>query len=113
MLKAFLFPTYSRDQSSEDVKWLLLLVSAITIQMGLLKIILSLPTGFQILAGGLILTAVTAIPFFWTRLVLLTLLTAAAGWDYAVRHNPFSILFILAGITHIYYMTRCWNRKEK
>lgn len=112
MLKAFLFPTYSRDQSSEDVKWLLLLAGAVAVQMGLLKIILSLESGVQILWGGLILIVLTAIPFFWTRLLILALLTAAAGWDYALRKNPFSILFILVGIYHMYYMIRCWNHKE-
>ena len=96
----------------EDVKWLLLLAAAVFVQAALFKAFESLPAGVPFLCAAVIFIAVAAAPYFWPRAALMLLWTLGMLGDFAVRSNPFSLLFAGVGVYHLYRLLKARIHKE-
>ena len=97
---------YGKEEIMTDAKWLILLIAAASFEMGLLRSIQSLQGDGYFFIMGAVFLAVAAFPFFLPRLVLILAWTAGLGFDFALRKNPFSVLFLLVGVHHAYYLCR-------
>lgn len=97
----------TREEIMDDVKWILLLTAAITIQMGLFALLLGKEVAFQVLSIGAVYIVGAFIPFYWVRFGFLLVWLGGVIFDYAMRHNPVGIFFILVGLAYAFQMIRC------
>ena len=111
--KIFGGKTRTRQELMEDAKWLLLLVGALQIQLGLVIAILArvfIIESIVFTAIGLGFVLLAMIRMYWGRFFAMLVWTAALIADFYLRHNPFSIFFILVGLLLIYRMIRFRNQ---
>lgn len=93
----------SREEAMTDVRWLLLLFGAAAGLRGFFSTLHGEDMGASVsLATGGVSVLAALIPLWWVRLPVLVCWTIKFGVDLAIRHNPFSALFVLVSLLHLY-----------
>ena len=106
----FFDPNYKHDDVMTDVRWLLFLVSATLLQVGLIKSWFDLLPGVPFVLGAVLCFIVAFMSNFWTRFILLLFGSIALGTDFVYRCNVFSILFLIVGVYHLICMLKFRQR---
>ena len=109
-VKEFFYRVYPREEVMADTRWLLLLLGAFVLEVGLLKAFMSMDSGLPFIMGAAVLIVFGSMPFFWPRAASLSLLTAALVADLVMRRNPFSIIFIWLFFINAFHLLR--SQKE-
>ncbi len=111
LIRETLFPARKLDDVMKDVRWIMLLISGIILQAGLLLAIGELQSGYPyfIVAGVFIITAI--LPWAWLRFLVIAVGTAGLIYDFTKRWNPFSVAFILMGLHHLFLLGRAMMAK--
>ncbi len=98
---------FTREEICEGVKWILRFAGACYLQAALIKFLQSDTTGGCILLGvAAVFFAVAAIKFYFVLLLAIIGWTGFLAFDYVQRYNPFSVIFAVIGLFHIYKMIR-------
>ncbi len=95
-----------------DSQWLLFLVAAFQIQLGLIIAILIRAFIWESILFLLIGTAfalLALIPRYWGRFLAMLIWTFTLIVDFCLRRNPFSVFFIGIGLLTVYRMIRFWK----
>ena len=105
-VQEFFLRVYPREEVMADTRWLLLVLSAFVLQIGLLKAFLSLNSGIPFMIGAAVLMTFGVLPVFLLRAAGLFLLTLALAVDLVIRRNPFTIIFLWLFFIHTFHLIR-------
>ncbi len=112
VIKDVFFGESTTEQAMNDTKWILFFIAGNIIMIGFVRAIVSLQMGLIPLGAGLLFLALAFIPQYHLRLLTFIAFTLLLWADFLIRHNPFSIVYSVIGIYHIYLLLR-WKPQSK
>ena len=114
-LKARFGKSFTRQELMQDAQWLLLLIGALQIQLGLIIAVLArafIVESIVFAAIGFVFVLLAMIRMYWARFAAMLIWTGALVVDFYLRRNPFAVFFIIVGILLVYRMVRFRNQND-
>ena len=106
------FSESSYEDAMKDTKWMAAFVAFNIMTIGLVRSIFSWQMGVVPLIISAIFLILAFIPVYILRVGIFVVFTLLLWADFFMRFNPFSIVYSLIGVYHVYLLIR-WRPERK